>query len=88
MGFLSFYFQFQWILFQAQCHTVQKIVLQNFKNICLKKGVLAHCPTISKVAVLSFLSSVLRALIYLIPVMRDNDRKHWKVVSWKVYSSY
>ena len=83
MGFLSFYFRFQWILFQAQCHIVQNIVLQNYENICLKKGVVAHCPpTVSRVAPLSFLSSVLLALIYLIPLMRANERKQSKVVPY------
>ena len=82
MGFLSFYFRFQWILFQAQCHIVQKIVLQNYENMCLEKGVVVYCPTVSKVAALCFLSSVLRALICLIPLKRANERKHWKVVAY------
>ena len=82
MVFLSFYFRFQWLLFPVQCHIVQKVVLQNFESICLKKGVIGHCPTVSKVAALSFFSSVFRALIYLIPVIRTNDRKYWKVVTY------
>ena len=70
------------ITFQVQCHIDQKIVLQNYENICLNKGIVGNWPTVSKVAALSFFSSVFGALIYLTTVMRANDRKHWKVITY------